>query len=309
MKKVDKTHILYQKLNIFREKGMNKRFFEKVGDFSGMRLETAGLCCQFPALAPLKTDVHRHDVWQLDLCLQGEAEIFVGSSCYKAAQGDIVIISPGLEHRIVYPAAQKFMCWSFKCSAPWNSAPRIVVAGGADCRRERTALIRAADELCRGFFPAELIGSNRSFAVSEGFDFLAALTSLLTAIVMRCFFDSPGGGGECDLPERISRYVHNRGGAGIKISELAKEFHCSAGHLRVLMYQQCGIGTKEFVDRKRAEIAQKMLLYSDMRVNELAGSMGFEDVKYFSRFFKKYTGLLPSEFIRSKRKGHSFPSG
>lgn len=281
---------------------MNKEISGTVGRLPGMTIETVGLCCQFSMAEPVKTEVHSHDVWQLDLCLQGESEILVGSSRSKVTPGDILIISPGLEHKIIYPAAQKFMCWSFKCSASWDSAPRIAVAGGDDSRRERKALIRAVEELCRGFFPSELIDSRRSFAMSEGFDFLPLLSSLLTSVVQRYFFDSAGDETICDLPERISRYVHNKGGAGIRISKLAEELGCSPGHLRLLMHQKCGMGTKAFVDRERVEIAKKMLLYSDMRVNELAESMGFEDVKYFSRFFRKYTGFLPSEFIRSKRK-------
>ena len=281
---------------------MNKETFAGFGTLPGMTIETVGLCRQFSVAETVKTEVHFHDVWQLDLCLQGESEIFIGSSRSKVTQGDIVIISPGLEHKIIYPAAQKYMCWSFKCSAPWNSAPRIAVACGDESRSQRQALIRAVEELCRGFFPTELIDSCRSFAVSEGFDFLPVLSSLLTSVVQKYFFNSCREESALELTERISRYVHNKGGAGIRITELAEELGCSSGHLRFIMRQKYGMGTKEFVDKVRAEIAGKMLLYSDMRVNELARSMGFEDVKYFSRFFRKYTGVLPSEFIRSKRK-------
>lgn len=40
----------------------------------------------------------------------------------------------------------------------------------------------------------------------------------------------------------------------------------------------------------------ELLAVSPAKVSEIAGLTGYEDVKYFSRLFKKYTGKTPSEF-------------
>ena len=46
--------------------------------------------------------------------------------------------------------------------------------------------------------------------------------------------------------------------------------------------------------RIRAEHASKLLLETDMAVYEIAQTLGYDDEKHFSRFFKKETGLTPS---------------
>lgn len=280
---------------------MNKDIFSLLAASPAMRLKTLGLCQESPWREDLKASPHTHDIWQVELCSRGEAEIIVGSSHFKLSAGDIAIISPGVEHLFQYPAGKRFGCWSFKCSAAEKVSPRITVASDEKYRQERLALIRAVEEMCRGFFPEELIVSNRSFIVSEAFEFVPLLETLLTGIVQRWFFGNGEEEHANDLLQRISKYVYSKGGAAVSIRDLARDLHSSAGYLRVLVRKLCGMSPKEFVDRERVKIAEKLLLYSDMRVSELAHFMGFEDVKYFSRFFKKYTNRNPSDLIRSKK--------
>lgn len=45
--------------------------------------------------------------------------------------------------------------------------------------------------------------------------------------------------------------------------------------------------------------AQRMLLYSSLNVNQVSSRLGFDDASYFVKYFKKYTGISPSEFRKS----------
>jgi len=45
--------------------------------------------------------------------------------------------------------------------------------------------------------------------------------------------------------------------------------------------------------------AKRLLLYSDLNVNEIANRIGFEDPSYFSKYFKKYTNQSPLSFRKS----------
>lgn len=48
-------------------------------------------------------------------------------------------------------------------------------------------------------------------------------------------------------------------------------------------------------DRKMLE-SRRLLSYSDLSIKEIAFDLGFVDIQSFSRFFKKYEGVSPSEF-------------
>jgi YesN/AraC family two-component response regulator len=44
------------------------------------------------------------------------------------------------------------------------------------------------------------------------------------------------------------------------------------------------------------ETAKSLLIYTDMKVGKIAENVGYDDLLYFSKAFKKYTGVSPSEY-------------
>lgn len=44
--------------------------------------------------------------------------------------------------------------------------------------------------------------------------------------------------------------------------------------------------------------AKRDLIYTSLTINQLADSLGFADPAYFSRFFRRMTGLSPRDFRR-----------
>ena len=274
---------------------MKKEIFSEQGQEAGLALKLAGRCHQHP-LQDLWDPKHAHsDLWQMDLCEQGEAQLYVGSMHFHLHPGAIVIISPGLPHQFKYLASQEFVCWSFKfqCCFP-KAAPRIMVAEETENLQARLAIVSAVVELCRGFFPATLLDSKRTFVVTELFSFTPLLESLLESIVKRWFYgQEPGGQEGSEVIRKISAFVRSRGGTNVSVAELARYLGYSTGHLRRLVHDHLGLSTKQFIDGERMKIARKILAYSDVRVKELADMMGFRDVKYFSRLFRKYAGVSP----------------
>ena len=62
--------------------------------------------------------------------------------------------------------------------------------------------------------------------------------------------------------------------------------------------------TQEFEKRTPLKIiieriiiaAKRMLRYSTLSIKEISLELGYDDPSYFSKFFKRYTGLLPADF-------------
>ena len=50
-----------------------------------------------------------------------------------------------------------------------------------------------------------------------------------------------------------------------------------------------------------AAIAEIMLLKTDLKIKEIAESVGYESVEYFQRLFKKKTGLTPCGYRKAKQ--------
>lgn len=58
-----------------------------------------------------------------------------------------------------------------------------------------------------------------------------------------------------------------------------------------------GTSPQELIKIRRMKLAAKLLLASGKNVSEVAYQTGFSDPKYFSRVFKSYFGVLPSEYV------------
>ena len=55
--------------------------------------------------------------------------------------------------------------------------------------------------------------------------------------------------------------------------------------------------------KKRIEKAKVYMETTDKKIYEISQSVGFDDTGYFSRIFKRYTGVSPKEYQSGKRGG------
>jgi len=60
-----------------------------------------------------------------------------------------------------------------------------------------------------------------------------------------------------------------------------------------------GLSTINYINKKRMEKAKKLLSTMDTTISDIARQTGFYNISYFSKMFKKYTGLTPSEYRNS----------
>jgi AraC family transcriptional regulator len=60
-----------------------------------------------------------------------------------------------------------------------------------------------------------------------------------------------------------------------------------------------GITFREYLLRYRIRAACERLLAGDTPVTEIAYAVGFHDGSYFARMFRRYTGVLPSQYARA----------
>ncbi|MBQ7335079.1 MAG: helix-turn-helix domain-containing protein [Clostridia bacterium] len=77
---------------------------------------------------------------------------------------------------------------------------------------------------------------------------------------------------------------------------IAKAAHCSLSHLRVLFKKAYGVPPMHYLNSVRVERAKEMLSSGLFRLEEIATACGFQNVYYFSRVFKSFTGISPGKY-------------
>ena len=100
-----------------------------------------------------------------------------------------------------------------------------------------------------------------------------------------------------ELIERVKTLVETRiGDRSLGTAAIASDVGLSTSYLRDLFRQTEGVALLEYVGSRRLELAKKLLLDSGAPVREVCEQAGFINYSYFFTYFKKSTGLTPSEF-------------
>ena len=99
-----------------------------------------------------------------------------------------------------------------------------------------------------------------------------------------------------EVIELIHETLETKYSDNIKISDFAEKYFFSREYLSKLYKQKYGIGIYEDLSRIRMERAKRLLRDTDIQVQDIAMRVGFSDTNYFSKAFRKYTGLKPSEY-------------
>ncbi|MBC6990382.1 helix-turn-helix domain-containing protein [Hymenobacter sp. BT491] len=80
------------------------------------------------------------------------------------------------------------------------------------------------------------------------------------------------------------------------VSEYADMLHITANHLNAVCRRLLNKTASALIQERVIVEAQRLLQYSSQTVAEVAYALGFEDTSYFSRYFRKHTGLTPEAF-------------
>lgn len=93
----------------------------------------------------------------------------------------------------------------------------------------------------------------------------------------------------------------------ISVSEIAERMGVSGSYLSRIFKEKTGSTVINAINRVKLETAQDLLKNTDMKIYEIADRLGFENITYFSHFFKKHMHISPVEYkkkVVSESKGN-----
>lgn len=102
-----------------------------------------------------------------------------------------------------------------------------------------------------------------------------------------------------EVYQYFSANVHRQLGA----EQAAKELNMSVFFLRSLIKKKKNCGVTDYFNALKLDKAKELLQTTPMNVTEISLALGFSSVHYFSRLFKKKTGLSPMQYAQRQREG------
>jgi AraC-like DNA-binding protein len=95
---------------------------------------------------------------------------------------------------------------------------------------------------------------------------------------------------------KVVRFIHENIGRNINIDELSSSCFLTNDHFIRLFKKEMKCTPIQYINQKRVEKAQLMLIIGKKSIKDISYSLSFDNVSYFYRLFKKTTGLAPGQY-------------
>lgn len=95
--------------------------------------------------------------------------------------------------------------------------------------------------------------------------------------------------------ENVASYINDHYAAEIPQSLLEKIAMMSGTKLKYSFKRKYNMTVTEYTQRKRMNIAENLLLTTDMEIRSVAKSVGYHSASRFSTIFKRYKGVFPKD--------------
>ena len=137
--------------------------------------------------------------------------------------------------------------------------------------------------------------ASRSFARAH---ILRAYSGLLIGLVARRIAErSPGSGqGDDGLLRRFERLLEEHAFDHLGVTEYANLLGVTPTHLSRVMRKATGQSASAAIEQNMVREARRNLAFTNLSVSEVAYQLGYVDPAYFSRVFKRATGMSPRAF-------------
>lgn len=272
----------------------------------------------------------QHDFWEFLFVDKGEVFVNVEKEEHTLHTGDIIFHKPNEFHNVRANGvvAPNLVVVAFSCDSPAMEYfhNRILKAG----EKERTLLARLVNEalltfsspLDNPYLTALELKDELPFASLQMIKL--CLEELLIRFIRReavppkasapmDYFeitDAPKKSirqkSDQQLYKQLITYLHENINRQLTIEQICQDLLVGSSQIQKLFAEHNGCGIISYFSKLKIDAAKQYIRADNMNFTQIAETLGYTSVHYFSRQFKKTTGMTPSEYaysVKSKTDG------
>lgn len=223
---------------------------------------------------------------------EGQGKVFCGGEKYDVKEHDIFVINSNTLHDILTDDVIKYYCLIVDND--------FCMENGIDCTELDYSYHAGTIESERIY--RKIVDEINGEAQFKEAGVRAAVLELMVYLSRN--FSVPASKNESSLKsinENIQLaigYMRTHIDKKITLEEISEEVGLSKFHFSREFKRVTGLTIVSYMNILRCRNAKKMLSKNEYSIHEIASKCGFENDSYFSRTFKKYIGVLPSEYMR-----------
>ncbi len=271
-------------------------YFEYMNDFS------------FPGEA--------HDFWEF-LCVdKGEVIVRAGERTLTLGKDEIIFHQPNEFHTVRSNGviAPNLVVISFSCSSVAMDFFRGKVLTIGETERELLALILREAMECFRTPLDDPYTQAMELAECPPFGGTQMIRLLLEQLLIRMIrLHSVSGQtpetviqlkqkADAGVYERVLAYLEAHLDSQLSIEQICRDTLVGRSQLQKLFRERHGCGIIDYFSHMKIRAAKQQIRCQRLNFTQIADSLGYTSVHYFSRQFKKVTGMTPSEYSSSIKK-------
>ncbi|MDY3303478.1 MAG: AraC family transcriptional regulator [Clostridia bacterium] len=246
-------------------------------------IENGMISCEARKCKNEHVPTHLHDFFEIEYIISGTGTCFIDGEKYSISPGMIFFMSPVNTHNVFIENAE-YVNISFSENM---------------CSPELLSQLTIYDKAT----VSELSGKDAIFLKSVAMELCDNLkNNEYSAMLLDCILTKLIN---CANPRRIEKdtpaskkaiiYIINHFRENLSLSDTARYMGLTPAYFSGLFKKETGITFKEYLDRLRFENAKKLVLLSDMPIQQICAESGFANYENFIRRFKKRFGVTPTE--------------
>lgn len=260
-----------------------------------------------------------HDFWEFLYVDKGEIIVQSADKFYRLHAGDIIFHKPNEFHAIQATAnkSPNLVVISFRCSSP---SMKFYENKSCTISQEERLLLSGIITEAKNSFRSPLhIPSIEQVELADNPPYgsqqliLLYLETFLIEVKRQHFEDSPTiEHMKTDAPvhisanssrlEQIIQYLEYHICEQVTVNDICDEFNISRSTLHALFHKEKKCGAIDYFNLMKIERAKEIMRDGTMNFTEIAYYLSYSSLQYFSKQFKKTTGMSPLEYTSSVKK-------
>ena len=258
-----------------------------------------------------------HDFWEFVCVDKGVIDVVAGEKRIPLKRGNIIFHQPGEFHNIITngEVAPNLVVIGFECHSPCMKAFEGKILTVSETERELLAriIIEARNAFSGRMddpYQAELVRNPSPLAFGAE-QMIANYLEELIIHLYRRYFENPGQFKTRRQPEvhiksdaynRIIRYMEEHIGERLSLDTICRDTLTGRSQLQKIFREAHGCGVIDYFSSMKIDTAKQLIRDNHLNFTEISDRLGYTSVHYFSRQFKKLTGMTPSEYATSIRR-------
>jgi AraC-like DNA-binding protein/mannose-6-phosphate isomerase-like protein (cupin superfamily) len=251
--------------------------------------------------------VHMHEFIEIIYAKSGSAVERIDDVDYHVKRGDMIFVNYGSTHSFSASDNEKYEYVNI-CFAPEVVADSIITPENAFSLLSLTAI----DEI-----NCEMVGAKLSFFGSErreiedildsmlrekekneqfSGEILESYLNILIKKMLRKTSAVPEQSKTDENWKDILDYIDDNLNTKMKLSGVAEKCFYNPSYFSRMFKEKSGVTLMKYIRERRISMSKKLLIESQITVDEISIKVGFSNRSSFYRFFPNYTAMTPSEY-------------